>query len=170
MNLSSLHSLFVSELRDLYSAETQLLEALPKMAQAASSTELRNAFNEHLEETRGQISRLETIFSSLGESPQGERCEAMAGLIEEGEEIIEAQGDADVKDAALIAAAQRVEHYEIAGYGTVRTFADMLDLEDAQDLLQETLDEEGAADKKLNKIATGGLFGSGINREAMETS
>ena len=170
MNLSSPRTLFLSELRDLYSAETQLLDALPKMAQAATNAELRAAFQEHLEETRGQVERLQRIFDSLGENPKGEHCDAMAGLIKEGEEVIQAQGDADVKDAALIAAAQRVEHYEIAGYGTVSTFADLLDLDKEKRLLQEILDEEAAADKKLTKIATGGLFTSGINKEALETT
>ena len=153
MKLESLHDLFVDELKDLYSAESQLIKALPKMAKAAASDELRTAFEEHLKETEGQVQRLETIFKELETSPKGKKCKAMAGLIEEGKEMIEADGEDAVKDAALIAAAQRVEHYEIAGYGTVRTYAQILGMEDAANLLQETLDEEAAADEKLNSIA-----------------
>ena len=127
---------------------------------------MKDAFNEHLEETRGQIDRLQRIFDQLGESPEGERCEAMEGLVREGEETIQANGDTTIKDAALIAAAQRVEHYEMAGYGAAETYADELGLSDAKSLLSETLSEEKSADKKLNKIATGGWLSSGINREA----
>ena len=166
MQLNSLKDLFVEQLRDLYSAETQLVEALPKMASAASHDELRQAFEHHLDETRGHVDRLREIFEQLGETPGGETCEAMKGLIEEGEEVVKAQGDAAVKDAALIAAAQRVEHYEIAGYGTVRTFADDLDLGDARDLLDQTLDEESSADKLLTKLATGGMLKTGLNERA----
>ena len=167
MQLNSLKELYVEQLRDLYSAETQLISALPKMAQAASSSALKTAFQQHLDETRTQKQRLEQIFSEMGTSPQGETCEAMEGLIKEGEEVIKASGDAKVKDAALIAAAQRVEHYEMAGYGTVRTYADELGFSDAKKLLQKTLDEEGNADKKLNSLAEGGIFSSGINEKAM---
>ncbi len=166
MQLNSLNDLFVEQLRDLYSAETQLVEALPKMASAASHDELRQAFEHHLDETRGHVDRLREIFEQLGTTPGSETCEAMKGLIEEGEEVVKAQGDAAVKDAALIAAAQRVEHYEIAGYGTVRTFADDLDLGDARDLLDQTLDEEGSADKLLTKLATGGMLKAGLNERA----
>lgn len=167
MQLNSLKDLYVEQLRDLYSAETQLISALPKMAQAASSSALKTAFQQHLDETRTQKQRLEQIFSEIGAPPQGETCEAMEGLIKEGEEVIKASGDAKVKDAALIAAAQRVEHYEMAGYGTVRTYADELGFSDAKKLLQKTLDEEGNADKKLNSLAEGGIFSSGINEKAM---
>lgn len=167
MQLTSLRSLFISELKDLYSAETQLLDALPKMANAATHNELKTAFRDHLEETRGQVDRLERVFRQLGETPGGETCEAMKGLIKEGEEIIGEEGNSDVKDAALIAAAQRVEHYEIAGYGTVVTYAKKLDLDDVADLLGKTLDQEKSADSKLNKLATGGVFAGGINEEAM---
>lgn len=167
MQLNSLKDLYVEQLRDLYSAETQLINALPKMAQAASASALKTAFQQHLDETRTQKQRLEQIFSEMGTSPQGETCEAMEGLIKEGEEVIQAMGDAKVKDAALIAAAQRVEHYEMAGYGTVRTFADELGFSNAKSLLQKTLDEEGNADKKLNSLAEGGIFSSGINEKAM---
>ena len=166
MNLNSLHDLFVHELQDLYSAETQLVQALPKMADAASHEELRVAFREHLEETKGHVKRLEEICRELGISPGGEHCEAMSGLIKEGEELMQAPGDPDTRDAALISAAQRVEHYEIAGYGTVRTFAKQLELDNIARTLNETLDEESAADTKLTKIATGGMFASGINRES----
>ena len=166
MQLNSLKDLFVEQLRDLYSAETQLVEALPKMASAASHDELRQAFEHHLDETRGHVDRLREIFGQLGTTPGSETCEAMKGLIAEGEEVVKAQGDSAVKDAALIAAAQRVEHYEIAGYGTVRTFADDLDLGDARDLLDQTLDEESSADKLLTKLATGGMLKAGLNERA----
>lgn len=167
MQLNTLKDLYIEQLRDLYSAETQLVDALPKMAQAASSSDLKSAFKQHLDETKSQKQRLERIFSELGTSPQGETCQAMQGLIEEGEEIINTQAQPAVKDAALIAAAQRVEHYEMAGYGTVRTFANELGYDNAKNLLQMTLDEEGNANKKLNSIAEGGLLSSGINEKAM---
>jgi ferritin-like metal-binding protein YciE len=166
-NLSSLQDLFVHELSDLYSAEQQLVTALPKMARAATSTELRDAFNSHLEQTRNHVTRLNTIFGQLGRSATGEECKAMKGLIEEGEEMIETGGDTAVKDAALIAAAQRVEHYEIAGYGTARTFAEHLGFNEAASLLQQTLDEEGKTNKKLTTLAEGGLLKAGINQKAM---
>lgn len=153
MKLESLHDLFVDELKDLYSAETQLTKALPKLAKAAASKELRAAFESHLKETEHQVERLETIFKQLEKSPKGKKCNAMAGLIEEGHEMIELDCEESVKDAALIAAAQRVEHYEMAGYGTVRTYAQLLGLDDAAHLLQETLDEEAAADEKLSQLA-----------------
>jgi len=166
MQLNSLHDLLVEQLQDLHSAETQLVEALPKLAGAASHEELRDAFEQHLAETREHVSRLEEIFSQLGKTPGGETCKGMEGLIAEGEEVLQMQGDPTVIDAALIAAAQRVEHYEIAGYGTVKTLAGHLDLGDAEDLLGTTLDEESKADSLLTKIATGGTFKSGINQEA----
>lgn len=167
MKLNTMKDLYIDQLRDLYSAEDQLISALPKMAQAASSSDLQKAFQDHLGETRNQKQRLEQIFSGLGVVPQGETCQAMQGLIKEGEGIINAQADPTVRDAALIAAAQRVEHYEMAGYGTVRTFADELGYSNAKSLLQATLDEEGAADKKLTSLAQGGLFSSGINQRAI---
>jgi ferritin-like metal-binding protein YciE len=151
--MESLQELLSHELSDLYSAENQLLKALPKMAKAATSPELKAAFEEHLEETKGQVERLDSVFKKLGESPKRMKCKAMEGLIKEGSEIIEMEGDDAVKDAALIAAAQRVEHYEMAGYGCSRTFAQLLGLDEVADLLQETLDEEGNADKKLTEIA-----------------
>jgi ferritin-like metal-binding protein YciE len=165
-HLSNLQELFIHELRDLYSAEQQLVTALPKMAQQAHSTDLKDAFNHHLDQTRNHVSHLNEIFSNLGTTGSGEECEAMKGLIKEGEDIMKATGNADVKDAALIAAAQRVEHYEMAGYGTVRTYAEELGYNEAADLLQQTLDEEGKANKKLTSLAEGGLLSSGINKKA----
>ena len=166
MELQSLNDVLIHELKDLHSAETQLLDALPKMAQAASNDELRQAFEHHLDETRDHVSRLQDIFGQIGTSPSGEMCKGMQGLIKEGEETISAGGDSAAKDAALIAAAQRVEHYEIAAYGTARTLADELGIDDAKELLDQTLDEESSADKLLTKIATGGLLKSGINQQA----
>jgi ferritin-like metal-binding protein YciE len=157
MKLDSLKALYIEELRDLYNAENQITKALPKMAKAATSPELKQAFEMHLEETQGQIGRLEQIFEALGESPKGKTCKAMQGLVEEGEEILKAKADPMVRDAALIAAAQRVEHYEIAGYGTVRTYAKLLKEQKAAKLLQATLDEEGATDEKLTSLAEGGI-------------
>jgi ferritin-like metal-binding protein YciE len=165
MQLQTVQDLFEHEISDLLSAETQLIAALPQMAQAATNDELRQAFEHHLEETREHVRRLEDVRGRIG-STLSDECEGMKGLIEEGREIIEAGGDPDVKDAALISAAQRVEHYEIAAYGTARTLADELDLDDAQDLLDQTLDEESNADKLLTKIATGGMFTTGINQQA----
>lgn len=165
--LNSLHDLFIHELHDLYSAEQQITAALPKMASAASSEELRKAFEKHLKETRNHVSRLEEIFSMLNVSKEGHKCRGMEGLIKEGEEIMQMQGNATVKDAALIAAAQRVEHYEIAGYGTARTYAEEMDHNDVADLLQETLDEEGKTNKMLTKLAEGGMLKKGINQEAV---
>jgi len=156
----------LDQIKDLYSAEQQLVKALPKVAQAADKPELRQAFQHHLDETRGHVRRLEQVFGALGRSASAEHCKGMEGLLEEGEEVVKARGDAAAKDAALIAAAQRVEHYEIAAYGTARTLADELGYDDAKDLLNETLDEESNADKLLTKIATGGVFGTGVNEEA----
>jgi len=166
MQLQSLQDVFTHELQDLYDAENQLLQALPKMAQAASNQELREAFEHHLDETRDHVQRLEEIVGQLGISGSGETCEAMRGLIKEGEKTIAIQGDPTAKDAALIAAAQRVEHYEIAAYGTARTLAGELDHNEAQDLLDQTLDEEANADKLLTKIATGGMLKTGVNEQA----
>jgi ferritin-like metal-binding protein YciE len=166
MQVQTLNDVLTHELQDLHDAETQLLEALPKMAQAASNQELRGAFEHHLSETQDHVRRLEEIFGQLGISRSTEKCEGMRGLIKEGEKTISTQGDPTAKDAALIAAAQRVEHYEIAAYGTARTLADELDLDDAQDLLDQTLDEEANADKLLTKIATGGMLKTGINEQA----
>ena len=155
--LDSMDSLFVDQLRDLYDAEQRLTQALPKMAGAAHSPALKAAFQQHLQETQGQVTRLERVFQTAGQSAKAETCEAMKGLLAEGEEVVDAKGDPDVKDAALIAAAQRVEHYEIAGYGCARTFAQRLGNQEAVRLLQETLDEEAAADKKLTQLAEQGI-------------
>jgi ferritin-like metal-binding protein YciE len=165
MQLNTLKDLFEHELADLHDAETQLVEALPKMAQAASNDELRSAFEHHLNETRDHVRRLEEIRAQIGSS-MTEQCDGMRGLIKEGDEIVTAEGDPTVKDAALISAAQRVEHYELAAYGTARTLAGELDLEDAKDLLDQTLEEESDADKLLTKIATGGMLKTGINEQA----
>ena len=151
--MDSLKDLYVDELKDLYNAENQLLKALPKMAKKAAAPDLRAAFEEHLDQTEGHVDRLEKIFKRLGEKPTGKTCKAMKGLVEEGKEIIDEEGEDSVLDAALIGAAQRVEHYEMAGYGTVRTFASMLGEEDAVELLQKTLDEEGETNKKLTALA-----------------
>jgi ferritin-like metal-binding protein YciE len=153
MSMDSLHDLYVDELKDLYNAENQLLKALPKMAKKASAPELQKAFADHLEVTSKQVERLVEIFEELGVSPKGKKCKAMEGLVEEGKEVIEEDGDPAVIDAALIACAQRVEHYEMAGYGCVRTFAKLLGYEEAAVLLQETLNEEGEADHKLTELA-----------------
>ena len=165
MQLQSLQDVFTHELQDLYDAENQLLQALPKMAQAASNQELREAFEHHLDETRDHVQRLEEIVGQLGISGSGETCEAMRGLIKEGEKTIAIDGDPTAKDAALIAAAQRVEHYEIAAYGTARQLANDCGFDAIKDLMDQTLDEESHADKLLTKIATGGMFKSGINQE-----
>jgi ferritin-like metal-binding protein YciE len=153
MTLNSLNDLFLVQIEDLYDAEQRLTKALPKMAEAAHSKELKSAFTDHLRETVQHVTRLEKVFSTMGVTPNRETCEAMKGLIAEGEEVINARGEHEVKDAALIAAAQRVEHYEIAAYGTVRTLAEHLGQNEVARLLQQTLDEEGACDKKLTKIA-----------------
>lgn len=170
MKMNRLSDLYVDQLKDLYSAEKQLVQALPKMAKAATSEELKAGFQQHLEETKTHVSRLEQIFAAIGSSPGRKKCAAMEGLIQEGQEAIELQGDPVVRDAALIAAAQRVEHYEIAAYGTVRTFANHLGFNDQSSLLQMTLDEEGTTDKKLTALAEGSMFSSGINEKANETT
>jgi ferritin-like metal-binding protein YciE len=166
MQLRSLEDVFDEQLADLLSAERQLVTALPKVAGAASSEKLRTAIQHHLDETRGHVTRLEEVVDSLGRQIPDEHCKGMEGLIKEGEEIVQASGDAAAKDAALIAAAQRVEHYEIAGYGTAKTLADELGYDRAAGLLGDTLDEESKADKTLTTIATGGLLRSGVNEKA----
>jgi ferritin-like metal-binding protein YciE len=166
MGFHSLEDVLKEQLEDLHSAETQLIQALPKMAQAAHHDELREAFQNHLEETRGHLRRVEEALGELGVSHPTEVCKGMQGLIAEGEEMIQMQGDPVAKDAGLIAAAQRVEHYEIAGYGTARQLADDCGLDGINDLMDQTLDEESTADKLLTKIATGGMFKAGINQQA----
>ena len=153
MKLNTLKQLYIEELRDLHSAENQLLKALPKMAKGASSEELKLAFENHLDQTKVHVERLEEIFERLDETPKGKTCHGMKGLVEEGSEILEEDGEESVLDAGIIAAAQKVEHYEIASYGTVRTFAQLLGEDEAAELLQETLDEEGEADKLLTQLA-----------------
>jgi len=151
--LKSIEALLVQEIKDLYSAETQLVKALPKMAKAATDPDLRAGFEEHLKETKIHVDRLEEVARFLDVSPKGKSCKAMKGLIEEGSEVIGEDGEPAVKDLALIVAAQKVEHYEIAGYGSARTLAEVLGYEDAVELLQATLDEEGATDKKLTHLS-----------------
>jgi ferritin-like metal-binding protein YciE len=153
--VESLNELFVEQLRDLYDAENQLIKALPKMAQGANSDELRQGFEEHLEQTKEHAQRIEQIFEQLGEKAKGKKCKGMEGLIKEGSETLSEDMSEDVKDAAIIAAAQRVEHYEIAGYGTARTFANLLGEDEAASLLEQTLEEEKETDAKLTQLAEG---------------
>ena len=159
----TMHDAFVEELRDTYDAEKQLIKALPKLAKAASSAELRAAFESHLEETRGHVDRLERVFESLEEKVRGKHCDGIAGIIEEGKSIMEEDFEDAAMDACLIAAGQRAEHYEMAAYGTLVAWARAMGHNEAADLLQETLDEEKAADEKLTTLAE-----SGINQEAAE--
>jgi len=151
--IKNLRDLLVDELRDLYNAENQLVKALPKMAKAAANDELREGFTEHLEQTRGHVDRLDRCFKMLGQKAKGKTCHAMKGLVEEGSEAIELDAPDMIRDATLIGAAQRVEHYEIAAYGTARSFAETLGETKIADLLQETLDEEGETDKRLTALA-----------------
>jgi ferritin-like metal-binding protein YciE len=153
MEHQALKELYIDELRDIYNAENQLVKALPKMAKAANSEELRSGFEEHLEQTRGHVQRLEQIFKALGEKASGKKCKAMEGLVSEGAEVMGEDYEEDVMDAALIAAAQRVEHYEIAAYGTVRTYAELLGEDTAVQLLEQTLEEEKETDQKLTDMA-----------------
>ena len=161
---NSLQDLFVNQIEDLYDAEQRLTKALPQMAEAANSSALRQAFQQHATETEGHVARLESIFRQIGIEPKRETCDAMKGLISEGQEMISAKGDPDVRDAALIAAAQRVEHYEISAYGTARTFANRLGLREAANTLQQTLQEESATDEKLTQLAE-----SSVNVQAQAT-
>jgi len=153
MELETLKDLYIHELKDLYSAEKQLIKALPKMAKASSNAQLAAGFREHLEQTKEQAARLERILESHGESTRGPKCKGMEGVIEEGTEMIEEEGDDEVRDAGLISAAQRVEHYEIAGYGCARTYAELLGDKEGARQLQMTLVEEADTDKKLTKLA-----------------
>ena len=164
MTNEGLKKLYIDELKDLYSAENQLVKALPKLAKAASSKELKAGFAEHLEQTKGHVQRLEQIFEMLDESPKGKKCRGMEGLVEEGSEVMEEDFEDAVLDAALIGAAQRVEHYEIAGYGTVRALAEELGESDHASLLEETLEEEKETDEKLTQLA------KQINAQANEES
>lgn len=160
--MNTLRDLYIDELKDLWSAEKQLVKALPRMAKAANDPELSKAFMTHLRQTEQQVRRLEQVFEDLGESPRGKKCIGMEGLIEEGQELIKERPDPDVLDAGLIAKAQHIEHYEIAGYGTVRTYAQLLGSERQAQLLQQTLDEEGQTNKLLTQLAE-----SSINLEAV---
>lgn len=153
MKLNTLQDLYIHELKDLYSAEKQILKALPQMAKAASSPKLKAAFEAHLTETKEHVTRLEQVLALSGAGTRGPKCKGMEGLLEEGKGMIEEEADEEVRDAGLISAAQRVEHYEMAGYGCVRTYANLMGLKDAAKILQTTLDEEGAADKKLTELA-----------------
>lgn len=163
MKLDSLENLFVHELKDILSAEKQLVKALPKMAKGATSEALRASIEEHLDQTKEHVNRLEQVFASIDKAPRAEHCKAMEGLVAEGAELLEEDGDPTVKDAALIAAAQRVEHYEISAYGTARTLAELLGNDKAVELLQQTLDEEKETDQKLTELAL-----SEVNVEAQE--
>ena len=165
MKLESLHDLYLSELRDLYSAEKQIVKALPKMIEKTESPELRQALEDHLEQTTGHVERLEQVFEMHGESPKRQKCKGMEGILAEGDEMVGHDAAPAVRDAAIISAGQRVEHYEMAAYGTVRTYAEQLGHGRAAAVLQETLDEERAADEKLTSIAK-----SRVNVEATQTA
>lgn len=154
MKVDSVDKLFINELKDLYSAEKQITRALPKMAKAATSNELRNAFQTHLEETRHQIERLERVFEMVGHRASAKTCKGMKGLLEEGEEVMKETEEGELRDAAMIAAAQRVEHYEMAAYGTARTYAERLGKQQMVQLLEKTLSEEKAADQKLTQVSS----------------
>jgi ferritin-like metal-binding protein YciE len=167
----TLHDAFLDELRDAYDAEKQLVKALPKMAKAATSTELRQAFVDHLEETNGHVEKLEQVFQTCDEKPKGKHCDGMAGIVDEGRNVMGEDFEGATMDACLIAAAQRVEHYEMAAYGTLVAWAKGMRMSDAADLLQEILDEEKAADEKLTSIAESGVndqAASGVNSEEGE--
>ena len=166
MQLNTLTEALQSELSDLYDAEQQLVNQLPKVAQSVGNNSLRDAIEDHVSETRDHVARLERIFGMVGHKPERVECQAMRGLLEEVTEVISASGNKLVKDAVLIGALQRIEHYEIAGYGTARAFAQQLDLDDVADLLQESLDEESSCDSKLTTLAEGGLFSKGVNTQA----
>jgi len=153
MSVDTIEKLFIAELKDLYSAENQITKALPKMAKAATSTELKKAFENHLRETEGQIERLVEICNMIGTNPKGKSCAGMKGVLSEGSEMLEEVEAGDVRDAALISAAQRVEHYEMAAYGTLRNYAELLGQPQAAKLLEKTLEEEKAADQKLTTIS-----------------
>ena len=167
MGFHSLKDVLQEQLEDLHSAETQLIDALPKMAQAAHDDHLREAFEHHHQETREHLNRVKESLSELGVSTPTEVCQGMKGLIAEGTHMIDIEGDPNAKDAALIGAAQRVEHYEIAAYGTARQLADDCGFDRICELMDQTLDEESHADKLLTKIATGGRFKAGVNQHAM---
>jgi len=168
MKEAKFDELFKEELQDLYDAERQIIQALPKMVEAASNEELKSAFEEHLEQTKEQVKRLDRVFQAIGEKPQGKTCEGMQGLLKEGEKIIAEIPKSPVLDAAIIGAAQKVEHYEISGYGTARTMAEMLGQQDAAELLEETLEEEKATDETLTEIAESIMSGEDSDEEEEE--
>ena len=168
MSLDTMHDLMISELKDLYSAETQLVKALPKMADGASNANLRLAFENHLGQTQEHVQRLEQIFESLGTSPKGKKCKGMEGLLVEGSELLEEEGDDTVRDAGIIAAAQRVEHYEIAAYGSTLAFATLMGHNEIAELLETTLNEEKAADSMLSAIAEEEVNGAAPGMEEDE--
>lgn len=171
MKHDGLFELFIDELKDMYSAENQIVESLPKLIKLAQLPDLKAGLSEHLTETENQVKRLEKIFSILNMRPEEENCEGMEGILKEAEDLVKGNTKSPTTDAAIISAAQKVEHYEIASYGTLRSFAKNLDLNsEIVDLLQENLKEEGNADKKLTKVADGTLFSSGINKEAARAS
>jgi ferritin-like metal-binding protein YciE len=165
MEIANLQELLVDEMRDIYNAENQILKALPKMAKKATNPKLKQAFESHLQETEGHVERLKQIFEGLGQKPTGKKCAAMQGIIQEGSELMSEDMSDEAMDAALIAAAQKVEHYEMASYGTVRAWATVAGMKDVAKVLQQTLTEEGAADQKLTKIAE-----SSVNVEAQEAN
>ncbi len=164
MELKSLQDLLVEDLKDIYNAEAQIIRALPRMAKAASNEQLKQAFEEHLDQTKDQVERLKDVFELFGKPARGKSCKAMQGIIEEGKEVMKNGAEPEVLDAALIGSAQKVEHYEIAAYGTARTYAQMLGNEDAAEILQDILDEEGETDKKLTKLAE-----SFVNEQAKQS-
>lgn len=167
MKSKDFNKLFINELEDMYSAENQILASLPKMIKLATNKELKAALSHHLEETETQVTRIEEIFNLLGITAKEKPCKGMEGILKEGEEMVKGKTKSPALDAAIISAAQKVEHYEIASYGTLRSFAEHLDFsDDIIDRLQDSLDEEGTADKNLTKIADGSIFTSGVNKEA----
>ena len=169
MRNQGLHGLFIDELEDMYSSEHQIVESLPKLIKLASLPELKEALTKHLKETENQVKRIEKIFAILDHENKEKTCKAMEGLLKEADDIVKNKTKSPALDAAIISACQKVEHYEIASYGTLRSFAKHLDFDsEVIDLLQDTLDEEAGADKKLTKIADGSIFSSGVNREAAE--
>lgn len=166
MKLSALYDVYVEQLKDMYSAEKQILEALPKMAETASTPELRKAFEQHRQETEGQFEQVRAILDELDENPGSKVCKGMQGLIEEGSEVMKKEGTPKARDAALLLAAQKVEHYEIAAYGGIRAYARTLGYDGAAETIDQILDQEYEADQKLDDIAEGGVLDAGLNERA----
>ena len=169
MEFNNLQELLILELKDLCSAENQIIQALPKMITGAASPELRDAFENHLSETKGQVNRLRKCVNILQSDLEGEECRAMKGLVEEGIKLLQEHGKSSLRDAALIGAAQKIEHYEMAAYGTARAHAELLEQDEIVDLLHDSLEEEASANKKLTKIAEGSFFEVGVNKTALES-